>query len=166
MKTTEQFLKAKKDKNLNSLLLIQRNGETFIRLCIDEKSKYSDKRETVFVETPTEVLIENYSGYDAGETRKKREVNTICFHVSTYSYSYDIVKTFLASIGKDSDVKFKVVAFNGCETHKEANFVHHSLLGVIDVKKCFFLSDYVGKDNTASPIQASYSFPCLCPLRR
>lgn len=157
MKTTQEFLKAKKDKDLNSMLVIQRNGETFIRLCIEERSKYDrNKKETVFVETPTEIVIENYSGYNEGETRKKREVNVICFHVSTYRYSYDIVSTFLASIKTDSEVKFKVVAFNGCETHKEANFVHHSLYGVIDGKKCFFLADYVGKDNTASPIQASY----------
>ena len=157
MKTSQEFQKAKKDKDLNSMLVIQRNGETFIRLCIDERSKYDrNKKETVFVETPTEVVIENYSYYTEGETRKKREVNTICFHLSAYKYSYDTLSTFLNAIKADSEVKFKVVAFNGCETHKEANFVHHSLYGVIDNKKCFFLSDYVGKDNTASPIQASY----------
>lgn len=151
MKTSEQFLKAKKDKSLRALLVIQREGKTNIRLCIDGKIPYTDKVEQVFVETETEISIENYSSYE-NEERRKRAVNSICFHESFYS-GFNHIGTFLDAIKKDSDVRFKAVVFNGSNDIREVGFVRHSLYGIIDNNKSFLLSSYCGKDNSASPIQ-------------
>ena len=142
MKTSEQFLKAKKDKNLNSMLIMRVSGKSFIRLCINEKSKYTEMEQTVFIETDTKISIDNYN--------PSREIGNICFHLSHYNYSP--VKTFLDSIKKDSEVSFKVIAFNGSNLLKEVNFVSHKIYGVID-EKIFLLDIYTGLNNLASPVQ-------------
>ena len=141
MKVTEQFLKAKKDKGLNSMLVMQLNGYCFIRLCIDEKNKYSDNKKTIFIETETKISIDKY--------RNDYNVNKVCFHMSNYNYSP--IKTFLDSIKKDSEVSFKIIAFNSTNLLDELNLVSHKLYGIIDTK-IYLLDIYTGKDNLASPI--------------
>jgi len=142
MKVTAEFLKAKKDKNLNSMLIMQNSGRSYIRLCIDEKSKYSERTETIFIETDTKISIDSY--------RQSFEISKICFHISQYNYSP--IKTFLDAIKKDSEVSFKIIAFNGSNLLNEVNFVSHKLYGVID-SKIFLLDIFTGLNNLASPIQ-------------
>jgi len=142
MKVTELFLKAKKDKNLTSMLVIQRNLQTFIRLCINVKNKYNSNIESVFIETDTQINVDNY--------KPMNEINEICFHVS--NYNYNSIQVFLNAIKKESEVSFKVIAYNSCETWNECNLVSHSLYGLVD-SKVYFLSQYVGKNNLASPVR-------------
>jgi len=142
MKTSIEFQKAKKDKNLNSMLVMKTNGNCFIRLCIDEKSKYSERTETVFIETETKLSIDNY--------KQSFDIGKICFHLPHYNYSP--VKTFLDAIKKDSEVSFKIIAFNGSNLLNEVNFVSHKLYGIID-EKIFLLDIFTGLQNLASPIQ-------------
>ncbi len=82
MKVSEEFLAAKKDKNVSAFLIIQRmEGEvkrTYMRLCIDVPNKYGSPT-TAFVETDTEIKIDNYS---YGTYNQKTEVSKICFHTS------------------------------------------------------------------------------------
>lgn len=141
MIVSEQFLKAKKDKGLNSMLVMQLNGHQFIRLCIDEKSKYSDSKETVFIETDTKISIDKY--------RNDYVINKVCFHIPLYNYSP--IKTFLDSIKKDSEVSFKIIAFNSTNLLDELNLVSHKLYGIID-SKIYLLDIFTGRDNLASPI--------------
>ena len=143
MKVTEEFLKAKKDKNLNSMLIMQNSRRSYIRLCIDEKSKYSERTETIFIETDTKISIDNYN-------RQGFEISKICFHISHYNYSP--IKTFLDAIKKDSEVSFKIIAFNGSNLLNEVNFTSHKLYGIID-NKIFLLDIFTGLNNLASPIQ-------------
>lgn len=149
MKTNENFLIGKKDKNLQSLVVFKRNEGTCMRLCIDTPIKYTDRKETVFIETDTEIRVENYSSYSS-LSNEKLPINELCFHCSVYNGNH--ITNFINSIKKDSDVKFKVVAYNGSDALKQLNLVHHSLYGIIDNKE-FMLSDYVGHNNTASPVK-------------
>lgn len=143
---SELFFKAKKDKNLNAFILIDRPGDpSLIRLCIHERSKYNNETNYNFIEVPTEIKIDNYAGHD-----KDKAIKKICFHESIYNDNH--IKTFLDAIKKTSDVLFKVVAFNSCDAWKAVNFVSHQLYGIVD-NKTYFLSTYIGNDNSASPIQ-------------
>ena len=161
MKVSNEFLVAKKDKGLNSLLVISRTDSdsnvhrTFLRLCIDVKIKFTDRRESVFVECDTKVDVTNYSTYktyeDGNETHNpKRSTDKICFHNSIYGDSH--ITTFLNNIRKDSEVSFKVIAYNSSEFLNRNNMVSHSLYGYID-NKCYLLDKYTGADNSASPVQ-------------
>jgi hypothetical protein len=152
-----QFHQAKKDKKLKSLILIKRkepdrNGSNkeriYMRLCLEYLFKYSTTPETIFVETDSEIRIENYSSYSG---LNKREINEICFHMDVLRPDSHVL-SFLNTIKKESDVQFKVVAFNGCDFYKNNNLISHQLYGIID-EKCFLLSSYVGADNSASPVR-------------
>ena len=143
------FLKAKKDKGLSSFLVIQSEKEgTIMRLCVNTRIKYSDKTERVFIECPTELRIANYH-------REKHlfSITRVMFHCwvwNTVPKSH--VVTFLDSIRKGDDVSFKAVIWNQCETDDKHKLVHHTLYGIIN-NKTYMLSDYVGEDNSASPVQ-------------
>ena len=157
MKVNELFLKARKDKQLRSMLVIDRidkddDGKEarrkYIRLCLDIKSPYDFTSHMSFVETDTEIRYEDYSG----QSLIKQSPNyDAVFHNSIYGHSNHI-STFLNHINKDSDVSFKVVAFNSCEAWKKVDFVHHSLYGIIN-DRYYLLNEYTGQNNLASPIQ-------------
>jgi hypothetical protein len=154
MIVNENFLKAKKDKDLSALVVAHRmdNNElrTYMYLCIREKSKYdTGNTDNVFVDTNTEFKIENYSRFIEGG--QKREINEIVFHVHVY-HNDSHVRTFLDAIKKDSDVKFKIVAYNGTDASNAANIVRHQLYGIIG-EKYYLLDFYTGPDNLASPIK-------------
>jgi len=142
MKTNEVFLKAKKDRNLRNMLIIDRIDEVtnsrrqLIRLCVDLKKKYSSDLipETEFIECDTEIRYENYSYMDNGV---KRENFNTCFFTDCAYYPH--VHTFLNDIKKDSDISFKIVAFNNNDNFRNANFVHHTLYGIIDNKRYYLL---------------------------
>lgn len=161
MKVNELFLKAIKDKGLRTLIVASRpyhgngyNGEhrIYMYLCIEEKSKYSDKQVTVYVDTDTEIKVDNYSGYFS---EQQLEVSTMCWNCSTQTMRGEgHVQTFLNAIKKDSEVHFRVIAYNGCDYFREKQLVHHQLYGYIG-EKCYFLSDYVGAGNTAAPVQGT-----------
>lgn len=159
MKVNELFLKAKKDKRLHAMLVIDRhevdeNDSTkqgrikIIRLCLDIKSPYDQTSHTSFVETDTEIRYEDYSGKSLIKENPKYKT---VFHMSIYGRTHHIL-TFLKAIKKDSEVSFKVVAYNSCESWNEVGFVHHSLYGIIN-DNYYLLDEYTGKNNTASPIQ-------------
>jgi hypothetical protein len=164
MKVSENFFVAKKDKALETLLVIQRMEnktygsseqelKTYIRLVIRQKNKYDIDSSSIFVETPTEIKIDNYSGSRTGHN-SKTEVNTIVFHCNTYHFHNfpKHVETFLKAIKKESEVSFFVVAYNSNDNIRAVNWVHHQLFGQIDGKD-YFLSDYTGPDNSASPVR-------------
>ena len=151
------FFDARKDKKLNSFLVIQRAEKleirdpmqlTYMRLCIYEKEKYSNKENLVFIETDTEIRIENYSHHG---NLSERSISVICFQISVYREDCHI-RTFLNAIKKESDVKFRVVAFNGCDYHREKQLVSHQLYGIVD-NRSYLLSSYTGADNSASPVR-------------
>ena len=155
MKVSTDFLTAKKDKNITAIVVISRTEtdgihRTYIRLCLDVPVKYTEKKEMVFVETPTEIKIDNYSGSYLSSMKTKVDISTICFHLPIYNENY--VKTFLMQIKKDSEVTFKIVAFNSSDMLNELSLVSHQLYGTIDGKE-YFLNSYVGHNNTASPVQ-------------
>ena len=155
------FFKAKKDKQLTSVVLIQREEKrpedeggrkiySYIRLCLEVKIPFTDKRDHVFVEAPTTFRIENYSGYSDSEAR--REIKTICFHCSVYHFGHpDHVQTFLDAIKPKSKVSFRVVAYNGSDYYRKNNLVNHCIYGEVDNKE-YLLSYYVGSENTAAPV--------------
>ncbi len=154
MKVSEEFLQAKKDKNVSSFIVFQRmEGDvkrTYMRLCIDVKSKYLSNSTTAFVETDTEIKTDNYS---YGSYGNKTEVSKICFHTNLYKfYNWPChIRTFLNAIKKDSDVKFHVVAFNSNQNVEGVKWTNHRIVGTID-NKHYLLADYTGPQNLASPV--------------
>lgn len=147
MQVSTEFLKAARDKRLNGFLVIDRPNEgKFMRLCIDAKLPYSDKTEMVFVECPTDILIDNFRS-------NTKQVTEVCFHTffSRYHRS-NYVETFLNSIKKTSDVGFRVVAFNQSDWADRNNVVCHKLIGQIG-KKSYLLAEFHGSDNSASPVK-------------
>ena len=150
------FFKAKKDKGLSAFLVIRRiekdtdtEPRTYIRLCIDQRSKYTDDRSRIFIEANTMIHLDNYSVRTADGAQ--HPINTICFYESVYGYENHI-RTFLCAIKKESDVSFKVLAFNNSDFDRDNNLVSHQLYGIID-NKHYLLSHYKGLDNLASPIR-------------
>lgn len=157
MKVNELFLKAKKDRQLTAMLVVDRiekddegkdSRKKYIRLCLDIKSPYDVTSHMSFVETDTEIRYEDYSGRSL--IKQSPNYNAV-FHNSIYGHSNHI-STFLNAIKKDSDVSFKIVAFNSNEAWKKVDFVHHSLYGVIN-DRYYLLNEYTGHNNLASPIQ-------------
>ena len=143
MKTVETFLKAKSDKNLSGFVLLQINGEKFMRLAIRQRIKYTNAEETIFVECPTDIFTDNLS-------HGRKVVTAISFHFFVYSKSH--IHTFLKSIKKDSDVSFKVIAYNSCDVWNDCHLVNHKLYAHVD-NSIFFLGEYTGRDNSASPVR-------------
>ncbi|WP_431217084.1 hypothetical protein ACQ86N_22570 [Puia sp. P3] len=126
------FFKARKDKNLSAFLVIRRiekdpgtEPRTYIRLCIDQRSKYTDDRSSIFLETNTMIHLANYSVRSADGAQ--HPINSICFYESVYGYDNHI-RTFLYAIKKESDVSFKVLAFNNSDFDRDNNLVSHQLL--------------------------------------
>lgn len=145
MKVTEKFLKYKKSKNIRSFMVVEsEDGQQEIRLSIE---KEEDK---FYIDTPTEISTENYSQHGTGG---KKDIKRIFFHEFVYHFQINPIGTFLNMINKNSDVKFKVIAFNNTETLTKHNLTSHQLYGIIDGKKSFLLSSFTGEQNTASPIQ-------------
>jgi hypothetical protein len=164
MKVNEMFLKAKKDKHLYSMLVFdrietnsdeQRLRRKYIRLIINTKNKYTLTTDSTAVETDTEIVYEDYSfnnKISRGIQVSKCESLEVCFHCG-YHYNYDShIKTFLSLIKKDSDVKFRVLVCNSCDSWDKLNITNHMLYGYID-DKCFLLNSYVGEQNLASPVR-------------
>lgn len=150
----EQFLTAKKDTNLRSLIVkscIENNiKRTYMYLCVDVKNKYKpSKTDTAYIETDTEIGIDNYSQMEGN----RREVETICFHITNLTFKgVTHLQTFLQAMKKDSDVSFKVSAYCGNDYYKELKLVSHKLTGIVD-GKCYLLDCYVGANNSASPVR-------------
>jgi hypothetical protein len=147
MKTSIEFQTAKKSKELRSILVMQQDGKQFVRLCLNEKSKYNNDTTHVFVETPTQIFIQNYS---CG-TRDTSKITKICFHFWVYEHTQNHINTFLNSIKKESELHFRVIAYNSSDNWDEAGFVNHKLYAIVDNKE-FLLGEFTGKDNSASPI--------------
>lgn len=149
MLVNEQFLTAVKDKALHALVVCKRLYETrtYMYLCLEQKNKYTNDINHVFVEADTDFRIDNYSGAN------ERQIKAIIFHCGVLAlHGESHIMTFLKAIKKTSNVKFRIVAYNGCEYWQKAGFVAHQLYGYID-DKCYLLSEYVGPENTCSPIQ-------------
>lgn len=140
------FEKAKKDKNLRSLIFIQRQGEhegkPFLRLCIDVRNKYTQAVEMVTIERTLNIEVKT-------ERYQVKPISIFCFHMPTF---YEHIQSFLKDLRPDSKVIFKVVAYNGCEADKETGTVRHQLYATIG-NRSYFLSHYAGADNSASPVR-------------
>jgi hypothetical protein len=157
MKVSEQFLAAKKHKGLSGFLVISRLGENenkpFIRLCLDVEIPFKGSTEMVFVETETEIKIENYSG-GSYSYQPRIEPTKIAFQESCGHY-YNHADTFLRAIKKDTDVKFRIVAFNGSialSSHTEP-MTNHKLYGILNDKDAYLLSAYTGFQDINSPVR-------------
>lgn len=153
--TDPQFFKAVKDKNLSLIKVILENGAAIVRLTIDVKNEYDNSiKDWAHVEAPTHVEIENYSHWiNDTNTNHRREVKTMHFAVGVYRSSYyNHVNTFLSKIRKDKDIRFKLVAYNSNENLTKAGFVHHTLYGIIGGKDTYMLADFVGPEDTSSPV--------------
>ncbi len=162
MKANEDFLKAKRSGEVRNFVVADREErqsrycddivrKKHIYLCIDERSRFDrSKVETVFVETDTDIRIENYSGSWIKNEQSKRPAGYICFMVSVHDNNYG--RTFLNAITKDAEVSFKVVAFNGSDFTNRTGLVSHQLYGYINDRE-YFLQSYIGADNSASPVQ-------------
>jgi hypothetical protein len=158
--TFKRLKLARKSKGLNSLILIHSTNEnSFLRLCIEERSKFSDNKENVFLEIPVSIVFDSYlRSQDHLQLAKKvsciEDTKRICFHESIYRDDSYIL-TILNMIKENSTIVCRVVAFNGCsfdEQNKQADIVRHQCYIKIDDKN-FLFSSYVGANNTASPIQ-------------
>ena len=151
MKVSDQFLAAKKDKCLSAFLVISRtdSGTTthrsYLRLCLDVRVKYSNDRETIFVECDAEISVTNYS---PAENRKSN--SNICFHMTNYGDRQ--MYSFLKAIKKDSDVRFEVIAYNNSNLLTENNMVSHKLIGKINDDE-YLLDFYTGSDTINSPVK-------------
>jgi hypothetical protein len=154
MKTNEVFLRAKSAKELRNLLIMDfkdDNGQRrkIIRLCLDMKRPYNLDTETIFIETETDIFYDDYSHEHIinvnGDNLKT------CFFTDSSYYAH--IHTFLKAIKKETDVKFKIVAFNNNDNYRQANFVCHSLYGILNDKDYYLLTTYFGPDNLAAPIR-------------
>jgi hypothetical protein len=149
------FLSAKKDKRARALVVAHRYDDgklgTYMYLCLDVKKPYTNETEMQFIYADTEMEIDSFAPHDEKRTVKDY---CICFHCDILSWrGPSHIQTFLSRITAKSEIKFRVVAHNGSDSTKAHNLVHHTLYGIIDGKHCFLLSDYVGADNTASPVR-------------
>ena len=144
------FNKARKSKNINAVLLIHSQLEgTFIRICINEKNKYTQEREQIFVEYPINSI--NYQSYTHGKPSKIEEVKRVCFHAHYFRFDSHI-STILNAIKEKSETTLKIIAFNLNDNHKEVNFVKHDAYLIVD-GKTYMYDQFCGYDNSASPIQ-------------
>lgn len=159
MKVSDDFLKAKKRKDLRAMLIFDKYEEQenkvwyrrmFIRLCLDIKSEFNDKSEMVFVECDTDIRYEDYTQYP--NKPKDSPHFKVCFNEDCYSDFDSHIRTFLNAINKDSEVHFKIRINNNWEGLKKVDYHHHQLFGYIN-DRCYFLSDYVGEQNLATPVQ-------------
>lgn len=165
MKVNEQFLLAKKDKNRSALIVTQRMYEGKLRqymyMCVEERSKYTMDSTTTYVDTDTEIVFDNYYRFMDGEPctkeEKEKAVSFIGFYLCASTWTDNHINTFLNAIKKESDVKFKVVAYNTSDVTKAAGIVCHQLYGIVDGRS-YFLSAYAGADNSASPVQSRNLF--------
>lgn len=154
MIVTEQFFKAKKDKDINSLIVCLRDNRTYMYLCIRQPQKYDLGVDNIFVETDTKFKINNCSPLISKTGEYSGKTDYIVFYLDYMALNGDShVKTFLDTIKKDSDVSFYIVAYNGCDTYNALNLVSHQLYGLVNGNR-YLLQDYVGKDNSASPVRA------------
>ncbi len=148
MKVSTEFLTAKKDKFLRSIVVRQLNGRQYMYLCIDTPIKYTDKTEPVYIETDTKFTIENFSGYY--NNGHKKQIENICFWLTPYNQNY--VTCFLNAIKKDSEVSFRITAYNDSDNLRAVNWHSHQIYGIIDNKE-YFLNSYSGPDNSAAPVR-------------
>jgi hypothetical protein len=153
MKTNDLFLKAKNDKNLSSMLVsdyVDHNNirKQTIQLSIPIKKKYgNDHFDDEYIYTDTDITYEDYStGHKISQAKENGRLK-----FSDLVWYRPHLFTFLKAIKKDSDVRFKVIAFNSCENWLKVDFVSHQLYGIID-DNYYLLDTYVGYDNSASPI--------------
>jgi hypothetical protein len=147
MKANEKVLKVIKHKGLRAFVLIRHDGIDKFRLCVDVKSDLDENyKDSIHVECETDIRIENYN------SECRDVIENISFHESLY-FEMNHIRTFLSKIGKETDIRFKVIAYNSCDVWKDAGLVSHSMYGILNNKDVYLLSTYVGKDNTASPVK-------------
>jgi len=148
-KNFEAFNKARKSKHINAVLLINSVLEgSIIRICIEERNKYTNERESIFVEYPINKVI--FQGYSNNKPTKLEQTKRIVFHESFYNYDSHI-GTILKAIKEKSELTLKIVAFNSNENLEAANFVQHSAYLIVD-NNTYLFKNFVGLDNSASPI--------------
>jgi hypothetical protein len=153
MQVSEQFLKAKRDKNARALVVVKRKDRLFMYLCFELTDKYTDAITHQFIETDTTFRITNYSTGIPDTVEREGKTDFICFHLPiTGIDGPNHVRTFLNAIKKDSDVYFRIVAYNGCDYYKELGLVSHQLYGIVDNNR-YLLDNYVGKDGHMSPVR-------------
>lgn len=138
MKPTTEFLKAKKDKDLTSIVVQHRpsEGKPTLRLCFDRINKYNKELYRDYFECETEI-IGTYT--------------EASFCLMFVNANDSPVRTFLKNIRKNSDVKFKVRDWNGNQYTREAGLKTYELFGIIN-GEYYLLDSTVMKRNSASPI--------------
>lgn len=150
MKTNELFLLASRDKQSAALLVSKSNdGKMTATIVVNVKNKYDNNTEMKWIPTDTEIRVENYSNSSGG---KYREVTHLHFNESIWHIGPCKVETFLSRIKKDSEVYFRVIAYNGSQWSNSKGIVRHELYGIINNCDAYLLSVFVGDDNEYTPV--------------
>lgn len=145
------FKKASQSKSIKAVLLIHSPSEgTFIRLCLEERNKYTQKYEMIFIEYPVHDI--KYEGCSPDKPQQIENLQRISFHEHALGHGLQCTLTMLKSIKESSKLKLNVVAFNTSKNLVNANFTAHTAYLYVD-EKCFLFQSYVGPDNLSSPIQ-------------
>lgn len=158
MKVSETFLKAKKDKDLRHFVFrmdTNKDGtkRAYMRLCLDKARPYGENtfKESIFVETDTDISFENYRSSKV-PTDSIREV-VFMESARTYDNQKNHINTFLAAINKNTDVRFRVRAFNQSSNLTAIGWVRHELYAILDDKREYLIGFYVNEDNLAAAVQ-------------
>ena len=139
MKLSNEVLKAKKDKNLRSIVIQDRNDKQVLRLCIEQRNKYNNESNMIYVECETDI---KYSAYN-------RDISECSFILEMFN---NHIRTFLRKIGKNSNVSFVARIGNLNQYIEEKQLQRYELFGKIG-KDTYLLSETVMPQNTASPIK-------------
>jgi hypothetical protein len=160
MKPSEKLLKIKNDKAINSIAIVDRmeylkDGTTLrtraFRFFLNVKDKYSEEIFPVMFDEPADIRYEDYT-QDVEVKPKDSPLLYVFFYESYYHNQDSHWKTFLKKIKKDCDISFKIRINNNSEFNARNGTGHHQLFGFIN-DDCYFLKDFVGEQNSASPVQ-------------
>ena len=135
MKTNETFLRACKDKNISSLCIFDRfedkTRKQYLQLSIPLKTKYNSlSYDNEYIYSDTSIRYEDYSRNHTIDDSVTDETLKVCFHI----YPRPHLFTFLKTIKKDSEVSFKVIAFDCNDNWEKVGFVSHQIYGIVDDK--------------------------------
>jgi len=168
MKPTPEFLKARNDKRLRSIAIVNRveYKEVYknsaivreperiqcLRLHFEIPIPYSDRYENTFLDVPIDIIYEDYTKSQHGLKVKDEPKLDIFFYLYAYPYARDHVTTFLKAIKKDVEFGFMIRINNNTDKLNDMGWCSHELYGHIG-ENCYLLSKYTGDQDINSPIK-------------
>jgi hypothetical protein len=160
MKPSEKLLKIRNSKFINSIVVLDRMEYLqdksrvrvkALRFHLNIKNEFSEEVFPTIFDEPAEVRYEDYTQDVQLKPKDSPELN-VWFHHSYYPSSGDHWKTFLKKINKNSEIMFRVRINNNSDKDRERGTCHHQLFGFIN-DDCYFLDDFFGDQNSASPVR-------------